>query len=102
MRPDDLAVFQQLVARARQFQHGTLTERQYERLLREYLRANKPITDPLFGWFYGNRERLRHGLAREGITMRPPRVPRLHGYELSRSGFGRLRELEDAVRCNAR
>lgn len=94
---EELPLFQQLVARARRFQHGTLTHRQYQLLERVFLNANEPVTSPLFGWYYATRQLLRRGIADAGIAVRPDRPSRLHSYKLTRVGFHRLTELEQKI-----
>jgi hypothetical protein len=101
IRPEDLLLFQQLVAVAKCRQPRTLTRGEYEMLERAFLRANEPPTSPLFGWFYAVRERLRSALCAENIAVARPHPPVMHDFMLTKSGMKRLKELEGITKRSA-
>jgi hypothetical protein len=93
--PQELPLFRSLVRSARERQNGSLTARQYRRLLSVYLASQLPIVEaPLACFFYGGVHSLQKALAAEGLSVRPPvyrhwKTP----FRLKQKGWARLEEL---------
>lgn len=95
--PKLLPLYQVLVHRAKDRQHGSLTHSQYRILESEFLKARYPIGSPLIGWYYENRDMLQRALLDEGVSVRPEPIPRLHRFSLVNTGMKRLSELEKKI-----
>ncbi len=62
-QPEQLEEFKILVAFAKVFQNSQITHEQYIQLERAFLAAHLPRRiNPLFGWYYMGRERLKRAL----------------------------------------
>jgi hypothetical protein len=86
-----------LVELAKSRQHGSITEKQYVRLRRQYLGLTPP-TAPLFGWYYGRTAELRAALIAHGVRIRSVTPQRLHRYKLAGTGIGSMDEIDSKIR----
>ena len=100
--PADMVGFGKLVVRAREKQHGSLTYKQYAKLLSRFIGLQpKPQAGLLMGCYLFHQCRFRAALQLHGITVRPEFAPirKLPG---SATGFARVGEVERLVLKRAR
>ena len=70
--PEQLKEFRVLVDFAKAFQRSQITHGQYVLLERAFLSAHLPRrSDPLFGWYYAGRYRLKEAIAAQGVSILP-------------------------------
>lgn len=69
-RPEELKEFRILVDFAKSFQRSQITLEQYLLLERAFLSAHLPRrSDPLFGWYYAGRYRLKEAITAQGVSI---------------------------------
>ena len=94
--PESFRQFSALVKRAKSFQHGSITQHQFTRLLGSILAAQER-TSPLVGWCYINRHYLRQALFKAGIAIRKDKFRNPSRFKTKETGFGRIVEIEHKI-----
>jgi hypothetical protein len=86
-----------LVKRAKSCQRGSVTQRQFHKLLNIIMSAQERDS-PLFGWYYGNRHFLTQAILKAGIAIRKDKFPNPSRFKTKEKGFARIVEIEKKIK----
>jgi len=94
--PEVFRQFISLVKRAKTHQHGSITKKQFSRLLNIIMSAQERVS-PLIAWCHWNEKRLRQSLLSAGITIRKDKIPNPSRFKTKERGLNRLASIEKKI-----